>query len=323
MTTSMRSKETLLGQLFLVTGPGGGREVFLGSALGDDVGDRLRLEGKVLSMTPHGRLVVRPFPTTVTVRESDPSTTLHRLTDPQVVTEARSLLALAATHVNRGAVPNVHAWVSAALQSSSGAPTADPGPATRGEVAHEGEPFQTLYESLLATTEEFRRVLFRTRGVESTRELDRATELEGDLLIEVGRVANQVAVKLNATGRRVPALAAHLEAFGASGSDLGRRPSMAGWPDAFERVRIAKDWARRGGRAELVRELNTLIKDAVFAVHEVILDHGNALDTLITETFGQYGVRAELEHGTLGQVPGQVLGQPPARPPGTLLAGER
>ncbi len=70
---------------------------------------------------------------------------------------------------------------------------------------------------------------------------------------------------------------------------------MSGWPYLYERMLLAKNWARRNGKAELVRQLNGLVKGGLFALNEVIMDHGNSLDTLITETFGQYGIAHEFD----------------------------
>jgi hypothetical protein len=73
---------------------------------------------------------------------------------------------------------------------------------------------------------------------------------------------------------------------------------MAGWTFLFERLHNVKAHARRAGNVALVRDLNGLIKEGISGLNEVILDHCNTLDTLIAETFNQYGISYEI-HGDL------------------------
>ena len=300
MSASTLHPSTAPEETYLVTCASGGREVFLGTAVGAADEGRLTLEGKLLSITPDGRLVVRPFPTTITVSQAEEGASVHRVTTPAVLEEASRLLELTATHLHQGASPRVYAWVEAALEPSrtNGARDTEP-PLSGGRSATQPvggtEPLSTFFQAFFATSEEFRRVLYRTRQVESTRELDQVSDLEGDLLIEIGKSTNLAAVKLNRILQRERSLAAHLEAFrSTAGSGLPAN-SMCGWPGLYERLVTSKCWARRFGKTDLVRAINLLLKDVVFALNEVVLDHSNALDTLITETLGQYGIVSDLE----------------------------
>lgn len=306
MSTRTSFPMSTAGKLFFVSGLSGGREVFLGKAVDETFEDHLALEGKVLSMTPDGRMVVRPFHTTVNFSLADSSYSVQHLSSPEAHEEAQNLLRLSATHVSRTAYPYVHRWVETAVRPMV---TLEPGGALPGEermirpVQTLGDPFFGLYEGFQTTAEEFRHVLFQSREIESTRELDRVTELEGDLLIEIGKITNQAAIKFNQLLQRERELSRYFDAFQIAAPRIGNaRHSMSGWPFLFERLQIAKTWVRRSGKASLVREVNAILKDGLFGLNEVILDHANSLDTLITETFGQYGVSYELtgEPGSLG-----------------------
>jgi len=321
MSSTTSFPRNAAGKLFFVSGLTGGREVFLGKAVDEPFQEHLTLEGKVLSMTPGSsspaggvpsrHLVVRPFQTTVNFGLREPGYSVQHLSNAAARDEASALLELAATHVSRTSYPLVFGWVEAAVQ---GAPS-DP-----GSLPLAAQPFVGLYESFQTTAEEFRRVLFRAHQVETTRELDRVTELEGDLLIELGKITNQTAIKFSQILTRERGLQRYFEALQASDLPLGNaRYSMSGWPFLFERVQTAKVWARRNGKASLVRDVNVLLKDGLFGLNEVILEHSSSLDTLITETFGQYGITDELDGDlVLGALP-----EPPRRalapPVGSLL----
>ncbi len=281
-------------RLFLVTGTG--RDVFLGASTSEGDDGELLLEGKTLALTVRGRLIVRPFSTTLALSLVDPNVVVHRVRDTFVIEEARRLLGLSATHVHRSSAPRVFAWVeSVAHAANAAAPEGVDGPRVGDSATR---PFESIHATFLESAEEFRRVLFHARQVDSTRELDQVTELEGDLAIDIGRAANQAAVKLNALLQRERELDRHLEAFRPrTWRATGSRVSMNGWPYLYERLQLAKAWARRQGKTELVRAINAIVKDATFALNEVIHDHGNSLDTLITETFGQYGIDHDFEAG--------------------------
>ena len=67
-----------------------------------------------------------------------------------------------------------------------------------------------------------------------------------------------------------------------------------GWVYLINRLDIAKNWARRCGKTPLVREINTITKEGITGLDELILAHCSSLDTLITETFSQYGINYEI-----------------------------
>lgn len=297
MSSTTSFPKNAAGKLFFVSGLTGGREVFLGKAIDEPVQGHLALEGKVLSMSPNAsagrvpRMVVRPFRTTVNFALSEAGYAVQHLSSTEAVAEASDLLELAATHVSRSSYPLVFRWVETAVQPEVAPPDAD----STDPLPFAANPFLGLYESFQATAEEFRRVLFRSHQIETTRELDRVTELEGDLLIEIGKITNQAAIKFQQILSAERGLSRYFEALQPSELPLGNaRRSMSGWPFLFERVQTAKSWARRNGKGALVRDVNTLLKDGLFGLNEVILEHSNSLDTLITETFGQYGITHEL-----------------------------
>ena len=67
----------------------------------------------------------------------------------------------------------------------------------------------------------------------------------------------------------------------------------------MNRLQFAKNWARRCNKPALVREINSLVKEGLSNLNETILEHCSALDTLITETFGQYGISYEIYGGAM------------------------
>ena len=44
----------------------------------------------------------------------------------------------------------------------------------------------------------------------------------------------------------------------------------------------------------MVREINSFVREGIQNLNEVILEHASTLDTLIAETFSQYGIVAEI-----------------------------
>ena len=123
--------------------------------------------------------------------------------------------------------------------------------------------------------------------------MDKITELEGDLTIEIGKITNEIAVKTNQLIHRDPELANYFEWV--QGHNLPMPPTneIAGWLYLIQRLQIAKAWARRKGKTPLVRETNTLVKEGINRLNETILEHASSLDTLITETCSQYGIQFE------------------------------
>ena len=144
------------------------------------------------------------------------------------------------------------------------------------------------------TAAQFNRVLFQSPQVTTTRELDRLSELEGDLIIEVGKNTNQVAIKFNQIVAGEMELAQYFERLQITLGSVPPSSFTGGWQYLLKRLEIAKNWARRGGKTPMVREINALIKQGITRLDETILDHCSALDTLITETCNQHGIALEI-----------------------------
>jgi hypothetical protein len=305
--------KTSASKVFLVSGLSNGREVFLGKAIDEPYEDRLTLEGKVISFAAQGFLVARPFQTTATFHLKDAQPFVQHLSHPKANEEAIQVLNLSVANLSRFAFPLLYRWIESACATTAAAfpgwaqingfapaPTFGQHPAERfGSGIGYVHPFHGLYQGFLHTAEQFRRALFHARQVSTTRELDRLAELEGNLAIEIGKIANQIAVKFHQLATKENELFQYLETYqGFEPLFAHVRHSMAGWLFLFERLHSAKAWARRAGMVALVRELNALIKDGIFGLNEVILEHCNSLDTLIAETFSQYGISYEI-HGEL------------------------
>jgi hypothetical protein len=324
MSMSTVPKSTA-GKLFIVSGLSGGREVFLGKAIDEPYEGHITLEGKVLSFAS-GFVIARPFLTTVNFFIDDPHKTVLHIAHPKAHEEAIQLLNLSVTHVNKSTFPLLYRWIeSAAATATNGHAPFFPSqfyPFVAGQhfpqfipqapfASTQGfqNPFIGFYHGFLSTAEQFRRAIFHSRTATTTRELDKLAELEGNLAIEIGKLTNQIAIKFHQFASRDPELQNYLESF--HGADLpiaGARFSMVGWLYLFDRISFAKTWARRAGKSTLVRELNVLVKEGIFGLSEVILDHCSSLDALITETFSQYGISYEI-YGELS--PFQHQGGPP------------
>jgi hypothetical protein len=294
---------TTAGKLFLVSGLSGGREVFLGKAIDEPYEERLALEGKILACAPQGFIVARPFATLASFSLRDPQLCVQHIVHHRAHEEALALLNLSLTHVGRANFPLLQRWIETAcafpppthgflagqaLPAPGLGAGAGPGPA-------ETQPFLALHQGFLTTAEQFRRALFHARQVSSTRELDKLAELEGDLSIEIGKLTNQIAVRFHQLVSRESELLGYLELFPASELSFAPvRHSLAGWVYLWERLHGAKQWAKRNGKVALVRELNALVKDGITGLNEVVLEHASSLDTLVTETFAQYGIAYEV-----------------------------
>ncbi len=313
--TSANIPNSSAGKLFFVSGLAGGREVFLGRALDNSAGydlrdERLTLEGKALSLAPGGRLVLRPFATTLFVSLFDTRLSVQWISNPRAHEEAQLLLSLptplaGTTSVPWAAVPLVQRWVRAALEGAKHA--SGEAREALGEAADARS--WGLFATFRTTAEGFRRSLVQHRDVDNARELDRLIELEGNLWIEAGKVANQLAIKLNRLLARERELAQFLEAA----EEPAAEPTSAeagGWPIVHGRLEIAKHWARSNGKVELVRELNALIHEGISVLDTIALDHQNSLDTLIAEALGQYGIP-------------QIGIRPAGEPQGTVIPAGR
>jgi hypothetical protein len=301
--------KTAASKVFLVSGISAGREVFLGKAIDEPREEILTLEGKIISFAPQGFLVARPFHTTATFHVKDAQYCIQHVSHPKANEEAIQILNLSIANLSRFAFPLLYRWVESSCTSAlafqpigitNGLPITTPVGIPQAERSAIGyvHPFHGLYQGFLNTAEQFRRALFHSRQVSTTRELDRLAELEGSIAIEIGKVANQIAVKFHQLATKENELFEYLENYQVEPIIGHVRHSMAGWLFLFERLHSAKAWARRAGMVSLVRDINTLVKDGIFGLNEVILDHCNTLDTLIAETFSQYGISYEI-HGEL------------------------
>lgn len=167
-------------------------------------------------------------------------------------------------------------------------------------AASGANPSASIYEGFASGAACFRRALFQSPQVHSTRELDKLTELEGNLLIEIGKITNQIAIKLHQVLGRERELSSYFESV--QGNDPFDAPSNAtltmtigGWTHLLGRMQVARLWARRNARTALVREIDALTKDGITNLDEVILEHCSALDVLVAESCAQYGIASELQ----------------------------
>ena len=327
MTTSSHFPKTVAGKYFFVSGISGGSEVFVGKAIDEPFEERLTLEGRSINFSPNGTMVVRPFNTTTTFFLLDPNFSVQHVSDQAVHQEFVHLLGHSVTHLTRSNYPFLFRWVETAVhpvhadfsafqhspQFSGFSPFTGGFPGFQngfnpyfqqfgfqslyGQFAQHGffNPFHGFFQGFVLTAEHFRRALFQSPQVTSTKELDKVTELEGDLTIEVGKLTNQVASKFNQFVSREPELANFFGAYDGPTSPLhATAHHMAGWSFLMNRVHFAKNWARRHGKTQLVREFHNLVKDSINGVNQVILEHCSSLDTLISEAFAQYGISYEL-----------------------------
>jgi hypothetical protein len=304
----MASKTTLgtqIGKFVFVSGLNGGREVFFGRPIDDAYADTLTIEGKSITFTPQGFMVVKPFVTLCTFPTKSSNVQIQQIQNPEALHEANNLYNTSVTTVTRANYPLTYRWIESAVNFGNN-PYFAYGNGFNGTFGRTNNwsynafnnPFSSFFEGFKTSAEQFRRALFQSPQVSSTRELDKLTELEGDLLIEIGKITNQVAVKFNQFVGRNTELAHYFESMQGFTIPLPTTNTMGGWCFLMNRLQIAKNWARRNGKTPLVREINTLTKDGFNGLNELILEHCSSLDTLITETFSQYGITFEL-HGEM------------------------
>jgi hypothetical protein len=299
---------TQTGKFVLVSGIHGGREVFLGRPIDQPYDNTLTIEGKSVCFTPQGVMLVRPFVTLCTFPTTNPNCSIQQITNTEATQEATSICSLSLTTLGRASYPLMYRWIESAI---GGAAASALGPmngyspygmsrtgAPKGGYNAWNNPFTSFYEGFAASAEQFRRALFQTPQVTSTRELDKLTELEGEITIEVGKITNQIAVKFNLMVSRANELAHYFEAIQGFGVPFSSTGTVGGWCYLMNRIQIAKNWARKTGKTPLVREINALTKEAINGLNEVILEHCSALDTLITETCTQHGIQFEV-HGEM------------------------
>lgn len=290
---------TQTGKFVFVSGINSGREVFFGRPIDEPFGDSITIEGKSVNFTPQGTLVVRPFATLCTFPTKSPTCQIQQITNPEAVAEAQSLFNMSMPVISRASYPLTYRWMESALFNSAN-PAAIAGGFNGGAFPRNGyarsemkgfaNPFSSFYEGFLQSAEQFRRALYQSPQVTSSRELDKLTELEGDLCIEIGKITNQVAIKFNQMISRNQEIVQYFESIQGFAMPMTSTTTMGGWCYLINRLSIAKNWAKKYGKTPLVREINALTKDGINGLNEIILEHASSLDTLITETFAQYGI---------------------------------
>jgi hypothetical protein len=290
------------GKYVFVSGINGGREVFFGRPIDEPYGDHITVEGKSISFTPQGFMVVRPFVTLCNFPTKNPNCQVQQITNQEAINEANNLFNLSVTTITRANYPLTYRWVETAIFNFAnntnfnyvGGTNYNRSFFNRNYSAYSNNPFTSFYEGFTNSAEQFRRALFQSPQVTSTRELDKLTELEGDLTIEVGKITNQVAVKFNQLISRNTELTNYFDSIHGFSIPFPTTSTVGGWCYLMNRLQVAKNWARRNGKTPLVREINALTKDGINGLNEIILEHCSTLDTLITETFSQYGINFEI-----------------------------
>jgi len=298
MATNTAATKTMTGKYLFVTGIGNGREIFFGRAIDEPFGDQISIEGKPISFTPQGFLVVRPFTTMVHFPLKNPAFQIQWVDQQPVIEELNTIYKTSITQLSRASFPLTFRWIEAAFPERTFFPTAFPttaSPWTRAPGAPwpnpaTQNPFLSFFNGFTTCAEQFRRALFTSPQVTTAKELDKVTELEGDLTIEVGKITNEIAVKFNQLVNRDHELVTYFDAIQGFTMPIPPTHQLGGWLYLIHRLQVAKSWARRTGRTPFVREVNTLIKEGITRLNETILDHGGSLDTLITETCAQYGI---------------------------------
>ena len=287
-----QSSKTTTGSFFLVSALANGREVFLGRAIDEPFQEQLTLEGKSLSFTPQGYLVVRPFATIVTFPLQDPNHPVQNVTDPEVTREVTDVLDMSVIQIHRSTHPLVYRWVEACAKRDVTAAWHVNG-FNRGGLGV-ANPIFSFYEGFMSSAEQFRRALFQSPQVNTTSELDSLTELEGQLTVKIGKVTNKIAINFNQVVTRESELTQYLEAIQGFSLPVPPASQAGGWVFLINWLQIAKNFAQREGKTPLVREINGLATDGINTLNAIILEHCSELDTLITEAFSKYGIRFEI-----------------------------
>ena len=277
------STRPVVGALYLVSTRSTGGELFLGRACSDQEDGRLTLEGKSIGAFVGGVLSIPPFATRASFPFDDPRFALERLDHPDAIDEATRLLTLASPEASWTSFPLLVRWFHASF--------GEPAPHAGTSLAHTGAAGLHLDAGFRATAASFRRALIRSPQVATARELDKLVELEADLAIELGKCANAAAANLNGILARENELSHFLD-------HLGTRPfagstEMGGWTLVSGRIQAAKAWALRHSNTALVRELATLLRDGFRKLSDIVLEHESALETLVSETLGSYGIELD------------------------------
>lgn len=295
---------TYAGKFVFVSGFAGGREIFLGRAIDEPFSDQIQLEGKPIAFTPQGFMVIRPFTTTMSFPIKDPNFQIQFITNSEAIDEITNIFKSSITTISRTNFPLTYRWIESAIRTETfngfngfnnnqqffnginGLPN------TFGFSFN--NPFNAFFKGFTTSAEQFRRALFTSPQVNTTKEMDKITELEGDLTIEIGKITNEIAVKFNHMINRENELTNYFEWFQGFNMPINSINTIGGWSYLMYRLQIAKNWSRRNGKTPMVREINTLMKEGINKLNETILDHCGSLDTLITETCTQYGIQFEI-----------------------------
>ena len=289
----------MAGKFVFVTGTGGGREVFFGKTIDEPFSDQVSVEGKSIGWTPQGFLAVRPFTTVVNFPLKTPGFQIQTVTDQAVIEELTTIYRTAVNQITRTNFPLTFRWIESALShepfygNSFNGTNSWRAATARTNGFNSFNPFYSFYMGFANSTEQFRRALFTSPQVTTTKEMDKITELEGDLTIEIGKITNEIAVKCNQLINRDHELGHYFQWIQGFTVPVPPTNQIAGWLYLINRLQIAKTWARRNGKTTLVRETNTLVKEGINRLNETILEHCASLDTLITETCNQYGIQFE------------------------------
>lgn len=293
---------TFAGKFVFVSGFAGGREIFLGRAIDEPFSDQIQLEGKPIAFTPQGFMVIRPFATTMTFPIKDPNFQIQFITNQDAIDEITNIFKSSINTINRSSFPMTFRWIESAIRNDNNANFnnfANQGFFANNNFANNfgfgaNNPFQSFFKGFANSAEQFRRALFTSPQVNTTKEMDKITELEGDLTIEIGKITNEIAVKFNHMINRESELTNYFEWFQGFNMPINTTSQIGGWSYLMNRLQIAKNWSRKNGKTPMVREINTLMKEGINKLNETILDHCSSLDTLITETCTQYGIQFEL-----------------------------
>lgn len=287
--------QSIAGRHVLVSGIANGCEVFLGKAIDEPYQDQQTIEGKAIGLTPQGFLTVKPFTTLARFPIRDSSCQIQQIPHNEAKIEADKLLSLSITHLQPSAFPLLYRWIESSIRRD-----VLPIRATNGysSYARRGilppNPFLTYIEGFMATAEQFHRLLFQAPQVNNTRELDQLSELTGSLTIEIGKATNEVGNKLHQIIANETELNHYMDLVASPANLPIASQALGGWLYLINRFEVARNWARRNGKTQLVRQINALSQEGIIRVNEVILEHCSTLDTLITETCGQHGIALEV-----------------------------
>jgi hypothetical protein len=300
MTPNVRS---FAGKFIFVSGLAGGREVFLGRAIDEPFSDQISIEGKPIAFTPQGYLVIRPFTTVVSFPIKDPNYQIQFITNQDAIEEINNIFRTSINTLSRTNFPLTYRWIESAIRRDGFFNNYTNGTINTFTNRANGfntngfgfnNPFNSFFNGFVISAEQFRRALFTSPQVNTTKEMDKITELEGDMTIEIGKITNEIAVKFNHLINRENELTHYFEWIQGFNMPYAPTNQIGGWFYLINRIHIAKHWARRNGKTSLVREFNTLTKEGINRLNETILDHCSSLDTLVTETCTQYGIQFEI-----------------------------